>query len=131
MSMSRAGPEKGDARMGAVTESDRDLARVAAADGARFEVVSDDADLLVLVDEADREIGTLGKIACHDGAGVLHRAFSLFVFNPAGETLLQRRHRGKRLWPGYWSNACCSHPGPAKRRPTRRCAGRRRSWAWP
>jgi isopentenyl-diphosphate Delta-isomerase len=40
----------------------------------------------------------------------LHRAFSLFVFNSAGELLLQQRATGKRLWPGYWSNTCCSHP---------------------
>jgi isopentenyl-diphosphate Delta-isomerase len=73
-------------------------------------VVSDDAELLILVDSNDEPIGTLDKAACHDGAGVLHRAFSLFVFNAAGELLLQRRHASKRLWPGYWSNSCCSHP---------------------
>ncbi len=73
-------------------------------------VVSSEEDLLILVDAEDREIGTLAKSACHDGEGVLHRAFSLFVFNAEGETLLQRRHPDKRLWPGYWSNGCCSHP---------------------
>lgn len=76
----------------------------------RFEVVSHDDEPLILVDEQDREVGTLDKAACHDGDGVLHRAFSLFVFDPAGQTLLQRRHPDKRLWPGFWSNACCSHP---------------------
>lgn len=76
----------------------------------RFEVVSSDDDPLILVDLQDRQIGTLDKRACHDGDGVLHRAFSLFVFNAAGETLIQQRHSTKRLWPGYWSNACCSHP---------------------
>lgn len=65
---------------------------------------------LVLVDSDDREIGNLGKAACHDGDGVLHRAFSLFLFNNEGELLLQRRSAGKRLWPGFWSNSCCSHP---------------------
>jgi isopentenyl-diphosphate delta-isomerase len=74
------------------------------------EVVSSEDDELILVDEHDREVGTLAKGACHDGEGVLHRAFSLFVFNPRGELLLQRRSEGKRLWPGYWSNSCCSHP---------------------
>ena len=74
------------------------------------EVVSSDDELLVLVDPADREIGTLDKSACHDGRGVLHRAFSLFVFNPAGELLIQQRQADKRLWPSYWSNSCCSHP---------------------
>ena len=76
----------------------------------RFEVVSRDDEPLILVDEQDRQVGTLDKSACHDGDGLLHRAFSLFVFNPQGETLLQRRQSDKRLWPGYWSNACCSHP---------------------
>lgn len=76
----------------------------------RFEVVSSDDEPLILVDEQDRQVGALDKSSCHDGDGMLHRAFSLFVFNAEGETLLQRRHPDKRLWPGFWSNACCSHP---------------------
>ena len=79
-------------------------------DSTRSEVVSSDDEPLILVDTEDRQIGTLDKAACHDGDGRLHRAFSLFVFNPQGETLIQRRHPDKRLWPGYWSNGCCSHP---------------------
>ncbi len=54
--------------------------------------------------------GHLPKAQCHDGDGVLHRAFSLFIFNPAGELLLQQRAPQKRLWPNFWSNSCCSHP---------------------
>ena len=73
-------------------------------------VVSSEQEELILVDENDREIGSLDKAACHDGTGVLHRAFSLFIFNPRGELLLQQRSRTKRLWPLYWSNSCCSHP---------------------
>ncbi|MGD8441305.1 MAG: isopentenyl-diphosphate Delta-isomerase [Holophagae bacterium] len=73
-------------------------------------VVSSEDEPLILVDDADREIGHLSKGECHDGAGVLHRAFSLFVFNPEGELLLQQRSADKRLWPLYWSNSCCSHP---------------------
>jgi isopentenyl-diphosphate Delta-isomerase len=73
-----------------------------------------DSDLLILVDAADREVGYLGKSACHDGAGVLHRAFSLLIFNDAGELLLQQRAAAKRLWPLYWSNSCCSHPRRAE-----------------
>lgn len=73
-------------------------------------VVSFDAEQLILVDSADREIGHESKAACHDGHGILHRAFSLFVFNPRAELLLQQRSRNKRLWPGYWANSCCSHP---------------------
>jgi len=76
----------------------------------RDAVVSSEAEQLILVDAADREIGHDSKAACHDGHGILHRAFSLFVFNEGGELLLQQRSRSKRLWPGYWSNSCCSHP---------------------
>ena len=54
--------------------------------------------------------GSLPKIECHTGEGVLHRAFSIFVFNGSGELLLQRRSAEKHLWPLYWSNSCCSHP---------------------
>ena len=74
------------------------------------QIVSDDSELLILVDSDDQAIGHLDKAACHDGAGTLHRAFSLFIFNATGALLLQRRAEGKRLWPGYWSNSCCSHP---------------------
>ena len=44
------------------------------------------------------------------GKGVLHRAFSIFVFNSKNDLLLQQRSPSKMLWPGYWSNTCCSHP---------------------
>ncbi len=73
-------------------------------------VVSHESEELILVDRDDVEIGYLSKAACHDGAGVLHRAFSLFIFNPDGELLLQQRSAQKRLWPMFWSNSCCSHP---------------------
>jgi isopentenyl-diphosphate delta-isomerase len=73
-----------------------------------------DSDSLILVDEADREVGHLDKAQCHQGRGVLHRAFSLLIFNDAGELLLQQRAAGKRLWPLFWSNSCCSHPRRAE-----------------
>jgi isopentenyl-diphosphate delta-isomerase len=73
-----------------------------------------DSDSLILVDEADREVGHLDKARCHEGRGVLHRAFSLLIFNDAGELLLQQRSAGKRLWPLFWSNSCCSHPRHAE-----------------
>jgi isopentenyl-diphosphate Delta-isomerase len=73
-----------------------------------------DSEALILVDEADREVGYLSKVKCHDGQGVLHRAFSLLIFNDAGELLLQQRAPSKRLWPRYWSNSCCSHPRRAE-----------------
>jgi isopentenyl-diphosphate delta-isomerase len=69
-----------------------------------------DADALILVDGADQRLGELSKRRCHEGSGVLHRAFSLLIFNAAGELLIQQRARSKRLWPLYWSNSCCSHP---------------------
>jgi len=58
-----------------------------------------DADTLILVDEADREVGHMSKAQCHDGRGILHRAFSLLIFNAGGELLLQQRAASKRLWP--------------------------------
>jgi isopentenyl-diphosphate delta-isomerase len=73
-------------------------------------IVSSESEELILVDREDRDIGSISKADAHDGAGVLHRAFSLFLFNDDGELLLQQRAPGKRLWGGYWSNSCCSHP---------------------
>jgi isopentenyl-diphosphate delta-isomerase len=72
--------------------------------------VDADSDALILVDEADRTLGFLSKDLCHEGRGVLHRAFSLLIFNERGELLIQQRAASKRLWPMYWSNSCCSHP---------------------
>ncbi|MDE0000381.1 MAG: NUDIX domain-containing protein, partial [Rhodospirillaceae bacterium] len=77
---------------------------------ARREDVSSPSEELILVDELDREIGHRAKGECHEGIGVLHRAFSIFVFNDSDELLLQKRSAQKPLWPGYWSNTCCSHP---------------------
>ena len=73
-------------------------------------IVSSDSEELILVDEQDKEIGHLSKGDAHDGSGVLHRAFSIFLFDADGRLLMQQRASGKRLWPGYWSNTCCSHP---------------------
>jgi isopentenyl-diphosphate delta-isomerase len=73
-------------------------------------IVSSEAEELILVDDQDNETGYLSKAACHDGAGILHRAFSVFLFDAEGRVLLQQRATSKRLWGGYWSNSCCSHP---------------------
>jgi len=73
-------------------------------------IVSSDVEELILVDENDNETGHLSKAECHNGDGVLHRAFSVFLFNDDGNMLLQQRAGSKRLWPEYWSNSCCSHP---------------------
>src|SRR6202142_2782709 len=82
-----------------------------------------DSEPLILVDQTDREVGHMSKTQCHQGRGTLHRAFSLLIFNPKGELLLQQRAASKRLWPLYWSNSCCSHP---RRAETMEAATRRR-----
>lgn len=84
------------------------MARLEQAGPAR--VVSSEAESLILVDEDDNRIGTLSKGECHDGDGILHRAFSIFLFDDAGRLLIQQRAGDKRLWPLYWANSCCSHP---------------------
>jgi isopentenyl-diphosphate delta-isomerase len=73
-------------------------------------IVSSESEQVILVDDEDRELGVLDNGLCHNGDGVLHRAFSLFLFDSDGELLLQQRSAGKRLWPMFWSNSCCSHP---------------------
>lgn len=65
----------------------------------------------MLVDEQDREVGTMEKMEAHR-KGVLHRAFSILVYNSNGELLIQKRAAGKYHSAGLWTNACCSHPRP-------------------
>ncbi len=67
-------------------------------------------DTLILVDENDNETGAMEKVDCHLGDGILHRAFSVFLFNPDGKLLIQQRSPKKMLWGGHWANSCCSHP---------------------
>ena len=64
---------------------------------------------VVLVDVFDNEIGIMEKMEAHE-KGLLHRAFSVFIFNSKGEILLQRRNLEKYHSGGLWSNTCCSHP---------------------
>lgn len=66
-------------------------------------------DFVILVDNNDREIGLMEKMQAHREA-VLHRAFSIFIFNSRGEILLQQRAYTKYHTPGLWTNTCCSHP---------------------
>lgn len=65
---------------------------------------------LIAVSVNDEPLGPIAKADCHAGEGVLHRAFSLFLFNRKGQLLLQQRSALKPLWPAYWANSCCSHP---------------------
>jgi isopentenyl-diphosphate delta-isomerase len=66
---------------------------------------------VILVDEFDNDLGVMEKILAHKNA-LLHRAFSVFVFNEKGQLLLQRRALTKYHSPGLWTNTCCSHPRP-------------------
>jgi len=78
--------------------------------------------MLVLVDERDNPTGYMEKMEVHRKA-LLHRAFSVFLFNSNGEMLLQRRAMKKYHSGGLWTNTCCSHPYPGE---TPAEAGRRR-----
>lgn len=64
---------------------------------------------VILVNEKDEQVGLMEKIEAHEKA-VLHRAFSVFIFNENNETMVQRRALDKYHSPGLWSNTCCSHP---------------------
>lgn len=68
---------------------------------------------VILVNELDEPVGTMEKMAAHEKA-VLHRAFSVFIFNSKGEMLLQQRALKKYHSGGLWTNACCSHPLPGE-----------------
>jgi isopentenyl-diphosphate delta-isomerase len=81
-----------------------------------------DLEEVILVDETDRPVGVMEKMAAHRQA-LLHRAFSVFIFNSRGEMLLQQRAPEKYHSGGLWTNACCSHPRPGE--DTREAAGRR------
>lgn len=70
-------------------------------------------EFVILVDKDDNEIGTCEKIDAHK-KGLLHRAFSILIFNSAGQMLIQKRAQNKYHCPGLWSNACCSHPRPGE-----------------
>jgi len=63
---------------------------------------------VILVNEKDDQLGLMNKMEAHQKA-VLHRAFSVFVFNQKGELLLQQRAHDKYHSPGLWTNTCCSH----------------------
>lgn len=71
--------------------------------------MDDRAEKVILVDEQDRQTGLADKLQAHE-TGLLHRAFSVIVFNDRGDILLQQRALHKYHSAGLWTNACCSHP---------------------
>ena len=73
-----------------------------------------DKEKVILVDENDTAIGEAEKLQAHID-GLLHRAFSIFIFNTDGEMLLQQRALNKYHSGGLWTNACCSHPTRLKK----------------
>lgn len=68
---------------------------------------------VILVNSNDEEIGTMEKLEAHQ-KGILHRAFSVLLFNSKGELLLQKRAKTKYHSAGLWTNTCCSHPLPCE-----------------
>lgn len=68
---------------------------------------------VILVDENDNEVGTMEKMEAHR-KGVLHRAFSILLFDEAGRMLIQKRANDKYHSGNLWTNACCSHPLPGE-----------------
>jgi len=69
---------------------------------------------VVLVDENDQVTGSMEKMEAHR-RGLLHRAFSVVIFNSKGQVLLQKRSKQKYHSGGLWTNTCCSHPQPGEK----------------
>lgn len=74
---------------------------------------SEEEERLILVDSQDQAIGQGNKLDVHQ-RGLLHRAFSILVFDAQGQLLLQRRADGKYHFARFWSNSCCGHPRPGE-----------------
>lgn len=69
------------------------------------------SEKVILVNENDHEIGFIDKLEAHK-KGLLHRAFSIMLFNDEGKMIIQKRAKTKYHSAGKWSNTCCSHPRP-------------------
>lgn len=74
-------------------------------------------DLVILVDDDGRDVGTAPRLKIHGPDTPLHRAFSLHIFGPDGRVLVTRRALTKLTWPGVWTNSCCGHPKPGEAYP--------------
>lgn len=79
-------------------------------------------EMVTLIDESGNDVGAAEKLEAHQ-KGLLHRAFSILVFNSKGEILLQQRALDKYHSPGLWANTCCGHPRPGE--PLEQAAHRR------
>ena len=82
---------------------------LAGADAAQAAMMEEQC---ILVNDRDEIVGRASKKECHLNASgpLLHRAFSVFLFNHAGELLMQQRSNEKITFPAHWANTCCSHP---------------------
>ncbi|GAA5059799.1 isopentenyl-diphosphate Delta-isomerase [Nocardia callitridis] len=67
-----------------------------------------------LVDEAGHAVGTCPVSQAHQSPGMLHRAFSVLLFDESGRVLLQQRAAAKTRFPALWANTCCGHPAPGE-----------------
>ena len=91
-------------------EIDENLKQMLVENSADGEQIALMSEAVILVDEQDSAIGKASKVSAHYQAGLLHRAFSVLLFDTNGKLLLQKRADDKVTFPGVWANSCCSHP---------------------
>ena len=91
-------------------EIDDNLQQMLMDNSADSEQIALMSEAVILVDENDSVIGSASKVSAHYQAGLLHRAFSVLMFDHEGRLLLQKRANDKVTFPGVWANSCCSHP---------------------